>query len=77
MELEDILERIDSSIKKYNLSKTNEKGFIRFRNAYNKNPDPIDLYTLASYSFNYQFRFNNKHQYNNPFGRNRSHFQTE
>lgn len=74
MELEDILERIDSSIKKYNLSKTNEKGFIRFRNAYNKNPDPIDLYTLASYSFNYQFRFNNKHQYNNPFGRNRSHF---
>lgn len=32
------------------------------------------LYTLVCYSFNYQFRFNNSHQYNNPFGRNRSQF---
>ena len=32
------------------------------------------LYTLVSYSFNYQFRFNNNMKFNNPFGRNRSHF---
>ena len=29
---------------------------------------------LSCYSFNYQFRFNSNHEYNNPFGRNRSQF---
>ena len=41
---------------------------------YNETKDPIDLYTLTCYSFNYQFRFNNNKEYNNPFGRNRSQF---
>ena len=72
--LDEILQRIDENIKKYGLSKTNEAGFLRFREQYNQNPNPIDLYTLACYSFNYQFRFNNQHQYNNPFGRDRSQF---
>ena len=33
-----------------------------------------DLFSISCFSFNYQFRFNNNHEYNNPFGRNRSHF---
>lgn len=74
LSLNDILQRIDHNIQYYGLSKTNEAGFIRFREQYNRNPHPIDLYTLACYSFNYQFRFNNQHQYNNPFGRDRSQF---
>lgn len=74
IELEEILHRIDNNIINYGLSKTNEEGFIKFREQYNKKPNPIDLYTLACYSFNYQFRFNNNHEYNNPFGRNRSQF---
>lgn len=74
MDLKEILSRIDNNIDRYGLSKTNEEGFIKFREQYNKEPNPIDLYTLACYSFNYQFRFNNKHEYNNPFGRNRSQF---
>lgn len=69
-----ILEQIYGYIKKYNLSKTNVEGFNEFRKDYNRSPNPIALYTLVSYSFNYQFRFNNKLEYNNPFGRNRSHF---
>lgn len=77
MEVEDILHRIENNINKYDLSKTNEEGFIKFREHYNENPDPIDLYTLACYSFNYQFRFNNKHEYNNPFGKNRSQFSNQ
>lgn len=76
MNLDEILQRIENNISNYQLSKTNEEGFIQFRTQYNKHPDPIDLYTLACYSFNYQFRFNNKHEYNNPFGRNRSHFSS-
>ncbi|MCI9639575.1 MAG: Dam family site-specific DNA-(adenine-N6)-methyltransferase [Emergencia sp.] len=71
---EEVLKQIDLNIQKYSLSKTNEEGFLRFRKDYNKTPDPIDLYTLTCYSFNYQFRFNNSHEYNNPFGRNRSQF---
>lgn len=74
--LEEILNQIDSNIEKYQLSKTNEEGFKRFRDYYNETKDPIDLYTLTCYSFNYQFRFNNKLEYNNPFGKNRSQFAT-
>lgn len=73
-QIDDILEQINQYINQYKLSKTNELGFKTFRSDYNLNPDPIKLYTLVSYSFNYQFRFNNEMKYNNPFGRNRSHF---
>ncbi|HDA3770745.1 TPA: DNA adenine methylase, partial [Staphylococcus aureus] len=38
------------------------------------NPNPIDLYILISYSYNYQIRFNNNLKFNNPFGKNRSYF---
>lgn len=69
-----ILSQIGDNIEKYQLSKQNEKGFRELRNDYNNNPNPIDLYTLVCYSYNYQFRFNNSLKYNNPFGRNRSHF---
>ena len=69
-----ILGQIDRNIEQYGLSKTNEEGFKEFRNYYNQTKDPIDLYTLTCYSFNYQFRFNNRLEYNNPFGKNRSQF---
>ncbi len=71
-----ILIQIEDNIEKYQLSKQNEKGFKKLREDYNNNPnpDPIDLYTLVCYSYNYQFRFNNSLKYNNPFGKNRSHF---
>lgn len=74
MKLEDLLNQIDETIKKWNLSMTNEDAFIAFREHYNKTRNPIDLYVLSCFSFNYQFRFNNNHNYNNPFGRNRSHY---
>ena len=74
MNLEDLLAKIDSTIAKWNLSMTNEDAFIAFREHYNKTRNPIDLYVLSCFSFNYQFRFNNNHEYNNPFGRNRSRY---
>ena len=72
--VESILEKINSNINEYGLSKENEEAYKKFRVHYNETKDPIDLYTLACYSFNYQFRFNNNREYNNPFGRNRSQF---
>lgn len=74
IELGEILGQIRDRILEYNLSKENEEGFKRFRDFYNETKNPIDLYTLTCYSFNYQFRFNNNLEYNNPFGRNRSQF---
>lgn len=72
--INEILEQINYNIKKYGLSKENESAYKKFRIHYNETKDPIDLYTLTCYSFNYQFRFNNNKEYNNPFGRNRSQF---
>ena len=77
MELEEILRRIDRNIEEFQLSKVNEQGFLEFRDYYNRTGDPIDLYTLTCFSFNYQFRFNNRLEYNNPFGRNRSQFSQQ
>lgn len=71
---EAVIYQIKQYIKEYDLTKTNEVGFKKFRKYYNTSPNPVALYTLSSYSFNYQFRFNNKMKYNNPFGKNRSHF---
>ncbi|WP_312505957.1 Dam family site-specific DNA-(adenine-N6)-methyltransferase [Lysinibacillus sp.] len=71
---QEILGHIKKRINEFNLSKENEEGFKAFRDVYNKNKNALDLYTLVCYSFNYQFRFNNNLEYNNPFGRNRSQF---
>lgn len=65
---------IRSEIEKWGLSKTNEQAYLRFRDHYNAHPDPLLLYVLAAFSYNYQFRFNNDLKFNNPFGRNRSCF---
>lgn len=73
-ETQKIIEHIEMRINEFNLTKYNEDGYKRFREFYNATKHPLDLYTLICYSFNYQFRFNNNHDYNNPFGRNRSHF---
>lgn len=72
--IDNTLQKIQNRINEYELSKKNEEAFKKFRDFYNNNKNPIDLYTLSCYSFNYQFRFNNNKQYNNPFGRNRSQF---
>lgn len=71
---EEIVKEIDAYIAKFSLSKYNERGFIECREFYNKNKNPLLLYALVCHSFNYQLRFNSRHEYNNPFGRNRSWF---
>lgn len=70
----ELVQKIEQRIEKWGLSKTNEEAFLAFRKQYNVNPNPLDLYILSSFSYNYQFRFNNSMEFNNPFGRNRSHF---
>ena len=69
------VQKVSNIIDEYKLSKTNEDGFLRLREDYNNGNDDWSMfYALVSHSFNYQFRFNNNHQYNSSFGRNRSYF---
>lgn len=78
MTIDELLNSIDSLIIRWHLSMDNEEGYLALRNHYNAIPvnqrNPIELYVLMCYSFNYQFRFNNRHEYNNSFGRARSSF---
>ena len=74
MEFQEIINHIHNRISEYNLSLTNEEGFKKLRAYYNKEKNPLDLFLLISYSFNHQIRFNNNHEFNNPFGRERSSF---
>lgn len=71
---EETLRYIDGQIARWNLSKHNQEGYEAFRAYYNRTREPLDLYVLMCYSFNYQFRFNSDHEYNNPFGRAKSSF---
>lgn len=70
----ELLNLIHERINFFGLSTTNEKGYLELREEYNRSPKSIDLFMLTCYSFNHQIRFNNKHQYNNPFGKNRSSY---
>lgn len=69
-----ILENIKCRISEYNLDEENIEGYIKLRKKYNESKNILDLFILTCFSFNHQIRFNNKHEFNTPFGRKRSTF---
>lgn len=75
-EPENTIEEIYKIVSKYELSLNNEVGFKQLRDDYNNgDKNPLVLFVLMCYSFNYQFRFNNKGEYNSSFGKNKSCFR--
>ncbi|MDU3410015.1 Dam family site-specific DNA-(adenine-N6)-methyltransferase [Clostridium sp.] len=78
LQQEDIItatKKIHKVIDTYDLSKNNLEGFNKLREDYNKGNKSWDMfYMLVCHSFNYQYRFNNKHEYNSSFGKNRSFY---
>lgn len=70
----EVISHVESRIRQYNLSLTNEDGYKELRELYNSQRNPLDLFVLVAYSFNHQIRFNNSHEFNNPFGKERSSF---
>ena len=74
LNIEEILNHIDNRINQFNLSLTNKDGYLELRKLYNSEKNPLDLFVLVAYSFNHQIRFNNSHEFNNPFGKARSCF---
>lgn len=71
---ESLLSAIKSRIAYFDLSQTNVEGYNALRAEYNKSRALLDLFVLTCYSFNHQIRFNSKHEFNTPFGKERSSF---
>jgi DNA adenine methylase len=69
-----VLKHIRKRISEFNLSQTNVDGYYELRTLYNKERFPLDLFVLTCYSFNHQIRFNNNHELNISFGKNRSSY---
>jgi DNA adenine methylase Dam len=66
---EEMLEKIDTLIDRYDLTKTNKDGYYKLRDYYNSGNRTWDVfYTLVCYAFNNQIRFNSKGVFNMPFG---------
>ncbi len=72
--IEIILQKIQNRIEYFQLDQQNNNGYIQLRHEYNNTPNALDLFILTCFSFNHQIRFNNKHQFNTPFGKERSSF---
>lgn len=75
-DLDTTIQYIENRVRQFNLSMTNEDGYKQMRLLYNEQKNPLDLFVLIAFSFNHQIRFNNSHEFNNPFGRERSSFNT-
>ena len=71
-ELEDIKRFIHERIETLGLNISNVEAYNKLRCLYNENRNPLDLFVLVAFSFNHQIRFNNSHEFNCPFGKNRS-----
>ena len=75
--IDEIICQIEEIVKYYSLTLENAEGFNKLRSDYN-NPQynnydtNIMLYVLICFSFNHQFRFNSKGEFNMPFGKDRS-----
>ena len=84
--VDELIAQIEEIIKTYGLTIDNMEAYNKFRNDYNNlktsqgnYPLPISsynmdilLYVLICYSFNHQYRFNSKGEFNMPFGKERS-----
>ena len=73
-DVNNLLFSIKNIINDFKLSQTNIEGYNSLRLEYNKTKSLLILFVLTCYSFNHQIRFNSKHEFNTPFGKNRSSF---
>lgn len=74
--IKDIISHIKGRIMEYSLSLTNDNGYKQLRSFITETRNALDLFVLVAFSFNHQIRFNNAHEFNNPFGRERSSYNS-
>ena len=73
-EIDEVISEIKKRIDEFELTLQNVEGYNQLRERYNETKDIIDFFVLTCYSFNHQIRFNNKHKFNTPFGKDRSSY---
>lgn len=69
-----LLMSIKDRIAQLGLSQTNGAAYNTLRAEYNRTKSALDLFLLTCYAFNHQIRFNSAHEFNTPFGKERSSF---
>jgi DNA adenine methylase Dam len=69
---EEVHNKLLEIVEKYKLDMTNAEGYNSLRSDYNKENNWVLFYSLIAHSFNHQIRYNNKGEFNMPFGKNRS-----
>lgn len=75
-DVKEIISAVKERISEFELSQKNTEGYNALRQRYNENKDIVDFFVLTCYSFNHQIRFNNRHQFNTPFGKERSSYNS-
>lgn len=65
---EKLIKDVKEIVEKFGLSKGNKEAYINFRNYYNANKTPLNLFVVQMYCFQNQLRFNSKHDFNTPVG---------
>lgn len=68
MEYDDIIKQLDKTISKHRLNRQDNEAFLKFREHYNKKPDPFLLWVLSKHSFSSLIRFSDN-GFNMPFGK--------
>lgn len=74
--IDDLLQLLKSRIAEFGLTDQNTDGYRKLRDAYNQEKRIADLFLLTCYSFNHQIRFNSHHEFNTPFGKDRSSYNS-
>lgn len=63
-----IISNVKRIIKKFNLTKGDKDAYLNYRDYYNANKTPMNLFVLQMYCFQNQLRFNQNHDFNTPVG---------
>ena len=74
--IEELIRNVHSVIDEYSLTKQNSEGYYALRAEYNRTHSPLHLFLLVCFGFNHQIRFNNNGEFNNPFGKDRSSYNS-
>ena len=75
-DIDSLIKLLKDRIQEFDLSDQNIDGYLRLREVYNRDKKISDLFLLTCYSFNHQIRFNSHHEFNTPFGRDRSAYNS-
>lgn len=63
-----LIKDIEQIIKQFKLEKCNKETYLNFREYYNKNQTPLNLFVLQMFCFQNQLRFNSEWKFNTPIG---------